>query len=179
MMPGHESDLAPQPEWQPRCPGSGRLAGKVALVTGADSGIGRAVAALFAREGADIVIACCASMTTQKKTAGDCPERGSQCDHRRSESGREVGMTTCPCDRRSMLSGSSTFSSTTPGEQHPDKDIRDISEVQLRRTFQTNIFAMFFSMTQAALPHLGKASAIINCTSVTMYRGSGTITIYV
>jgi NAD(P)-dependent dehydrogenase (short-subunit alcohol dehydrogenase family) len=57
------------------------------------------------------------------------------------------------------------------GEQHPDKDIRDISEEQLRRTFQTNIFAMFF-MTQAALPHLGKGAAIINCTSVTMYQGS-------
>lgn len=55
-LPGHESDLEPKPEWQPRYPGSGRLAGKVAIVTGADSGIGRAVAALYAREGADIAI---------------------------------------------------------------------------------------------------------------------------
>ena len=57
------------------------------------------------------------------------------------------------------------------GEQHPDKDIRDITEEQLRRTFQTNIFGMFF-MIQAALPHLKQGSAIINCTSVTMYAGS-------
>ena len=57
------------------------------------------------------------------------------------------------------------------GEQHPDKDIRDITEDQLRRTFQTNVYGMFF-MTQAALPHLKKGSAIINCTSVTMYKGS-------
>src|SRR3546814_2773874 len=57
------------------------------------------------------------------------------------------------------------------GEQHPDKDIRDITEDQLRRTFQTNIFGMFF-MTQAARPHLKEGAAIINCTSVTMYEGS-------
>ena len=57
------------------------------------------------------------------------------------------------------------------GEQHPDKDIRDITEEQLKRTFQTNIFGMFF-MTQAARPHLKKGAAIINCTSVTMYKGS-------
>src|SRR3546814_14668688 len=57
------------------------------------------------------------------------------------------------------------------GEQHPDKDITDITEQQLRRTFQTNVFGMFF-MTQAARPHLEKGAAIVNCTSVTMYQGS-------
>jgi NAD(P)-dependent dehydrogenase (short-subunit alcohol dehydrogenase family) len=57
------------------------------------------------------------------------------------------------------------------GEQHPDKDIRDITEEQLKRTFQTNIYSMFF-MVQAALPHLKEGAAIINCTSITMYKGS-------
>jgi NAD(P)-dependent dehydrogenase (short-subunit alcohol dehydrogenase family) len=63
------------------------------------------------------------------------------------------------------------------GEQHPDEDIRDITEEQLKRTFQTNIFGMFY-LTQAALPHLKNGSAIVNCTSVTMYRGSAELLDY-
>src|SRR6478609_5946541 len=69
QLPGHESKLEPKPDWQPRYPGSGRLAGKVALITGADSGIGRAVAALFAREGADIAIAYLCEHDDAEKTA--------------------------------------------------------------------------------------------------------------
>ena len=63
------------------------------------------------------------------------------------------------------------------GEQHPDEDIEDITEEQLLRTFQTNIFAMFY-LTQAVRPHLGKGAAIINCTSVTMYKGSSDLLDY-
>jgi NAD(P)-dependent dehydrogenase (short-subunit alcohol dehydrogenase family) len=63
------------------------------------------------------------------------------------------------------------------GEQHPDKEITDITEEQLKRTFQTNIYSMFF-LTQAAMPHLKEGSAIVNCTSVTMYKGSAELLDY-
>ena len=169
-LPGHESKLKPKPDWEPRYPGSDRLKGKVALITGADSGIGRAVAALFAREGADVAILYLCERDDARKTqaiveqegrkaiaiAGDVGDK-SFCD-------RAVAQTVQQLGRLDILVNNA-------GEQHPDKDIRDITEEQLKRTFQTNIYGMFF-MTQAARPHLKKGAAIINCTSVTMYKGS-------
>ncbi len=169
-LPGHESRLEPRPEWEPLYPGSGRLQGKVALITGADSGIGRAVAALFAREGADIAIFYLCEHDDAAETkriveaegrkaftvAGDLGDKGF-CD-------RAVAQVVERLGRIDILVNNA-------GEQHPDKDITDISEKQLKRTFQTNIFGMFF-LTQAALDHLKEGSAIINCTSVTMYQGS-------
>ena len=169
-LPGHESELEPKPDWEPRYNGSDRLKGKVALVTGADSGIGRAVAALFAREGADIAILYLCEHDDAAKTkeivekegrkaitiAGDIGDKDF-CDRAAEQTVKELG-------RLDILVNNA-------GEQHPDKDIRDITEDQLRRTFQTNIFGMFF-MTQAARPHLKEGAAIINCTSVTMYKGS-------
>lgn len=175
-LPGHESELQPKPDWEPRYPGSGRLAGKVALITGADSGIGRAVAALFAREGADVAILFLCEHDDAKKTkeiveaegrkaitiAGDIGDK-SFCDRAVQETVEKLG-------KLDILINNA-------GEQHPDEDITDISEEQLKRTFQTNIFGMFF-MTQAARPHLKKGAAIVNCTSVTMYQGSGQLLDY-
>jgi NAD(P)-dependent dehydrogenase (short-subunit alcohol dehydrogenase family) len=142
-LPGHESALEPKPDWTPLYPGSGRLQGKVALVTGADSGIGRAVAALFAREGADIAILYLCEHDDAAETrriveaegrraftvAGDLGDKAF-CD-------RAVGQVVQQFGRIDILVNNA-------GEQHPDKDITDISEQQLKRTFQTNIFSMFF-----------------------------------
>jgi len=175
-LPGHESKLEPKPDWRPRYPGSGRLKDKVAIVTGGDSGIGRAVCTLFAREGAAVAIVyLCehddAEFTKQivekegRKAitlAGDIGDKGF-CEQSVRQTVEELG-------RLDILVNNA-------GEQHPDKDIRDITEEQLRRTFQTNVFGMFY-MTQAAMPHLKEGSAIINCTSETMYAGSADLLDY-
>src|SRR5689334_18687213 len=137
QLPGHESELEPKPDWEPRYPGSGRLKGKVALITGADSGIGRAVAALYAREGADVAILYLCEHDDAAKTkeiveaegrnaitiAGDVGDKDF-CERAVKQVVNELG-------RLDVLVNNA-------GEQHPDENIRDITEDQLKRTFQTN-----------------------------------------
>jgi NAD(P)-dependent dehydrogenase (short-subunit alcohol dehydrogenase family) len=168
-LPGHESNLSPQPEWQPRYPGSGRLAGKVAVITGADSGIGRAVAALYAREGADIAILYLCEHDDADKIAEIVRDEGRKALTLAGDVG-DKGWCESAIEQVVSEFGHIDILVNNAGEQHPDKDITGITEDQLRRTFQTNIFGMFF-MTQAAMPHLKQGAAIVNCTSVTMYQG--------
>lgn len=169
-LPGHESRLDPKPEWQPRYPGSGRLQGKVALITGADSGIGRAVAALFAREGADIAILYLCEHDDAQQTQKIVTVEGRRAITIAGDVGDKDFCDRAVAETVEKLGGIDILVNNA-GEQHPDEDITDISEEQLRRTFQTNIFGMFF-LTQAARPHLKSGSAIINCTSITSYQGS-------
>jgi NAD(P)-dependent dehydrogenase (short-subunit alcohol dehydrogenase family) len=169
-LPGHESELEPKPDWVPRFKGSDRLKGKAALITGADSGIGRAIAALFAREGADVAIVYLCEHDDAAKTKSIVEKEGRKAITLAGDLGEKAF-----CDEAVMRTvqelGRLDILVNNAGEQHPDKDIRDITDDQLRRTFQTNIFSMFY-LTQAARPHLKPGSAIINCTSVTMYKGS-------
>lgn len=169
-LPGHEAALEPKPEWQPRYPGSARLQDKVAIVTGADSGIGRAVAALFAREGADVAIVYLLEDDDAAETKRIVEAEGRRAITIKADVGSRK-----MCDRIASETmdafGRIDVLVNNAGEQHPDEDITDISEEQLRRTFQTNIFGMFF-LVQAVRPHLQSGAAIINCTSVTMYKGS-------
>jgi len=170
QLPGHESQLEPKPDWEPRYKGSDRLKGKVALITGADSGIGRAVAALYAREGADIAILYLCEHDDAKKTKEIVEAEGRKAITIAGDIG-DKGFCKKAVEEVVKHLGKLDILVNNAGEQHPDEDIRDITEDQLKRTFQTNIFGMFF-MTQAALDHLKEGSAIINCTSVTMYKGS-------
>ncbi|HUD95334.1 SDR family oxidoreductase [Sphingobium sp.] len=175
-LPGHERKLSPKPQWQPRYQGSNRLAGKVAIITGADSGIGRAVAALYAREGADIAIVYLLEDDDAAETRRIVEAEGRKAITIRGDIGERtfsdeiVAQTLGAFGRVDILVNNA-------GEQHPDKDITGIAEDQLRRTFQTNIFGMFF-LVQAARPHLKAGAAIINCTSVTMYQGSAELLDY-
>jgi NAD(P)-dependent dehydrogenase (short-subunit alcohol dehydrogenase family) len=169
-LPGHESELEPKPDWEPFYPGSGRLKDKVALITGADSGIGRAVAALFAREGADVAILYLCEHDDAAKTKEIVEKEGRRAITISGDLGEKDF-----CDRavKQVIDelGKLDVLVNNAGEQHWDEDITEISEEQLKRTFQTNIYSMFF-LVQAARPHLKKGAAIVNCTSVTMYKGS-------
>ena len=172
VQPGHESQMTPQPAYQaPEYRGLGKSKGKMALITGGDSGIGRAICALFAREGADIAIIYLDNRSDAVETAAIVEGEGRRAiaikaDVGKVKSGEKiVAQTLAKLGRLDIVVNNA-------GEQHPAEDIRDISPDQLQRTFATNIFGMFY-LVQAALPHLKKGAAIVNCTSVTMYQGSG------
>ncbi len=169
-LPGNEHELDRKPEWQPRYPGSGRLKGKTALITGADSGIGRATAVLFAREGANVAILYLCEHEDAETTKKACEKEGA----RAIAIAGDLGVKKF-CDEAVQKVvdefGGLDVLVNNAGEQHPDEEITDITEEQLKRTFQTNIYSMFF-LTQAARPHLKQGAAIINSTSITSYQGS-------
>ena len=150
--------------------GSGKLQGKVALITGGDSGIGRAVAIAFAKEGADVAIIYHESHDDAKQTKQLVEDQG----HRATVFAGDIGDETF-CQQAVQQTvdefGKLDILVNNAAEQHLQQSIEDISAQQLERTFRTNIFSMFF-MTKAALKHLKEGSAIINTTSITAYRGS-------
>jgi NAD(P)-dependent dehydrogenase (short-subunit alcohol dehydrogenase family) len=166
-----EADLERAPKWEPRFAGSDRLKGKVAIVTGGDSGIGRAICALFAREGADIAIIYHSNKSDAEDTARIISSEGRQAVVIKADVGKASAGKTI-VEKTIAKFGRLDILVNNAGEQHPAEDIREISPDQLQRTFATNIFGMFY-LVQAALPHLEKGAAIVNCTSVTMYQGSG------
>ena len=175
--PGLESEMTPQPQAEDASyRGAGKLQNKVALITGGDSGIGRAVAIAFAKEGADIAISYLDEHEDAEETKRQVQEEGRRCIAIAGDIGDEsfcrqaVQRTVDELGRLDVLVNNAA-------EQHPQDSIEDISAEQLERTFRTNIFS-FFYMTKAALPHLKEGSTIINTTSVTAYKGSPTLLDY-
>lgn len=151
-------------------PGSNKLAGKAALITGGDSGIGRAVAVAFAKEGADITIAYLNEDKDAQETKRLVEVYGASCLTVKGDIGQRNFCQKLVAQAVEEY-GHLDILVNNAGEQHPQASIEDITEDQLEQTFRTNIFSMFF-LTQAALPHLGKGAAIINTASVTAYKGN-------
>jgi NAD(P)-dependent dehydrogenase (short-subunit alcohol dehydrogenase family) len=176
QQPGRETEMNPRPDYEPRYPGSGRLNGKVALITGGDSGIGRAAAVLFAREGADLAILYLNEGEDAQETKRLIEREGRSCLTIAGDVG-DPDFCRSAVDQAIQRFGKLDVLVNNAAEQHPKKDIGEITPDQIDRTFRTNIFGYFY-MVQAAMPHLKKGSAIINTTSVTAYRGSGDLLDY-
>ena len=174
-QPGRESDMSPRPQYQPRFPGCGRLQGKVALITGGDSGIGRACSVLFAREGADVAIVYLEEDEDAQETQRIVAEEGREALLLRGDVADPAF-----CDdavaRTMRAFGRIDVLVNNAAEQHVAA-FEDIEESQLRRTFETNVYG-YFHMTQSSLPHLKPGAAIVNTSSVTAYRGSASLVDY-
>jgi len=171
-QPGRQTAMTPQPEVIPESyRGSGKLEGKVALITGGDSGIGRSVAALYAREGADVAIIYLEEDRDAQHTSELVEAEGRRCLLLRGDISKEAFCQKAAKQTIKHLGGLHILVNNA-AVQFPQDSIAEITERQLDRTFRTNIYAMFF-LTKAALPQLIKSQGtIINTTSVTAYRGS-------
>ncbi len=176
-QPGRESEMNPRPEYiKPGYKGAGKLEGKVALVTGGDSGIGRAVAVHFAREGADVAILYLNEHDDARQTVQLVEAEGRRCLLLPGDVGDQGFCQEAVRQAVDALGGLDILVNNA-AEQHPQEDISDISQEQLERTFRTNIFGQFY-LVQAALPHLKEGSSIINTASVTDYKGSPSLLDY-
>lgn len=170
--PGIEAKLKPRPNYQaPHYKGSGKLEQKVALITGGDSGIGRAVAVLFAREGADVAF----TFLKEEKRDADETKRAVEAEGQRAVA--LIGDVTDPKVCKKLVKktvdefGKLDILVNNAAFQQHQESLEEVTEEQWDRTFKTNIYAYFY-MTKAALPHLSEGSAIVNTGSITGLEGS-------
>ncbi len=170
QQPGHEEAMRPAPASDmAHYTGSGKLAGQVAIVTGGDSGIGRAVAIGFAKEGADVVIVYLNEIKDASTTCEKVRAEGVKCHAVMGDVGDEA-FTRRVVEETLREFGRIDILVNNAAEQHPQKRFEDVSREQLERTFRTNIFAMF-DLVRHALPHMKAGACVINTASVTAYKG--------
>ena len=177
QQPGVEYAMKPEPIYDdPDYVGSGKLTGKVALITGGDSGIGRAVAVAYAKEGANVAIVYLNEGKDAEKTKSLIEGYGVKAlkiakDVSQPENAQAI------IDTVIAEFGQLNILVNNAGKQFPQDDFLAITPDQLKETFETNVFSMFY-LIQAALPHLHKEDAIINTSSVTAYRGAPSLIDY-
>lgn len=171
-QPGDEFKMNPRPEFiRDSYRGSAKLAGKKAFITGGDSGIGRAVAVHFAREGAEVAIVYLDEEQDAQETKRLVEAEGGQCLLIKGDLRQEQFCRDAVQRAVEAFGGQLNIVVNNAAEQHEQQHLEDISREQLENTFRTNIFA-YFHVAQAALPHLQSGDSIINTTSVTSFRGS-------
>jgi NAD(P)-dependent dehydrogenase (short-subunit alcohol dehydrogenase family) len=175
-QPGRESEMRPRPDSEPLVAGSDRLKDKVALITGGDSGIGRAIARAMAREGAKVAIAYLEEHEDAEETVKLVEDEGSEAIKFAGDIGDE-DFCRDVVEKTVEHYGCLDILVNNAAEQHEIKDIAKIDRMQIERTFRTNIFS-FFYMTKFAVPHLKKGASIINTSSITAYEGHKTLLDY-
>ncbi|MEX2015257.1 MAG: SDR family oxidoreductase [Candidatus Hydrogenedentales bacterium] len=170
-QPGRTKPMKPQPQdAMEQYRGSEKLADKKAVITGGDSGIGRAVAVAFAKEGADVAIVYLEEHEDAEETRRLVEQEERKCVTIAGDIGDEAFCKEA-IERAVKELGALNVLVNNAAEQHPQENLEAITSEQLERTFRTNIFSMFY-LTKAALRHMSPGDAIINSTSVTAYRGS-------
>jgi NAD(P)-dependent dehydrogenase (short-subunit alcohol dehydrogenase family) len=175
-QPGRETEMRPRPDYEPKYSGVGKLKGKVAIITGGDSGIGRAVAVAMAREGANIAILYLEEHEDADETLRAIEKEKSSGIKIAGDIGSEQFCREA-VERAVKEFGRLDILVNNAGEQHEVQDPTDLTEQQIERTFRTNVFSFFF-MVKAALPHMKDGGAIINSTSITAYKGHKTLLDY-
>ncbi len=171
QQPGIEAQMAPRPQIEGKnYRAAGKLQGKVALITGGDSGIGAATAIAFAKEGADVAIVYLSEQQDADHVRQLVTQQGRRCECFAGDVGDEAFCRQAVNDTVAKF-GRLDIVVNNAAEQHSASSIEEITSEQFERTFRTNIFAYFY-LTKAAMPHLKEGAAIINTTSVTAYRGS-------
>lgn len=175
-QPGHETEMHPRPDFTPKYPGVGKLKGKVVLITGGDSGIGRATAIAMAREGANIAIVYFDEHEDAKVTMKEIEAEGSKAIIIAGDVGDETFCKSA-VEKAVKEFGRLDVVVNNAAEQHETKDFAEIDSAQIERTFRTNIFS-FFYITKHALKHLKKGASIINTSSITAFEGHKTLLDY-
>ncbi len=176
-MPAHEHEMDPKPDYAPRFPGVGKLKGKVALVTGGDSGIGRAVSVLFAREGARVAIAYLDEHEDAEEAKRLVEAEGSEALLIPGDLGHKDHATEA-VEKTVERFGRIDILINNAALQYIDAPIEEeLDEAQLRKVMETNVLSYFFT-TQAALKHMEKGAAIVNTTSVNAFKGNDSLVSY-